>query len=133
MKIESQISFSICRVALVLIHLVIALFQLGNLQTPFFPVCRSQSSKLVEVFGSNCCSGSGLLLGQKMSVQPFPQLLSSHTHAHTHPFFCSFTTVCLQGKWSYPGVRVPGSSQINTLHAWAFKQSALFLGCWVIC
>ena len=99
---ENQISYSIHHVVLLLIHLVITLFQSGNLQTHFFPVCRSQSSKLVEVFFANCFSGSGLLLGQKMSVQPFPQLLSSHTHAHTHPFFCSFTTVCLQGKRSYP-------------------------------
>lgn len=40
-----------------------------------------------------------------------------HTHAHAHPSFFFFTAVCLQAKWSYPGVRGPGLSQINTPHA----------------
>lgn len=79
------------------------------LHAHFFPARTSVRSKS----GANCCSGLELLLGQKMSVQPFPQLLSTrthtHTHAYAHPSFFSVSTVCSLGEWSYPGVLVHAS------------------------
>lgn len=48
--------------------------------------------------------------------------LYTQTHT-TNPSFFSFPTVCSQGKLSYPGVRCPGYSKINTVHAWAFRHT----------
>ena len=63
----------------------------------------------------NPCPSSELLLGQKMSVQPFLHSWSSqtrthahmHTRTHAHTHLCSFTTGCLLVNRSHTGVRVP--------------------------
>lgn len=50
---------------------------------------------LFEVFGGNSRSALELLLGQKMSVQLFPQLLSTHKHTHTPTHLYFLTALCV--------------------------------------
>lgn len=121
---ETQISFSVCHVVVLYKQYVwrLHIFQLGILQTHFFPACAAQSSKSKSLVQTLTLFWS--YYWDKRCLFSSFHSCCLHTNTHTNPSLFSYCTVCSQGKWGHPGVRSPGYSKINTVHA-CQRQSAL--------
>lgn len=88
---ENEISFSICCVAVLLICSAIRLFRLGTLKTHFFPMWRSQSSKICGSLRCKLLLWFRAIIGTK-DVCSALSTAALHTHMHS-PTHLSFLTL----------------------------------------
>lgn len=93
---ETQISFSVCHVVVLYKQYVwrLHIFQLGILQTHFFPACAAQSSKSVLSLWCKLLLCFGAIIGTKDVCSALSTAaVYTQTHTPTHLYF--LTALCV--------------------------------------